>query len=201
MHATLKPFAVDRNRNLLRRISNKLPIIEAGESAYFRVHQKALEVQSKIGIEHFSKMTTIACVRNPFDHAVSHYEYLKIAPSGYLRDLVGKMSFEQYLATRLAPGRRGRDRFLRLPQLSDYIADADGNIIVKTVLRFENLQTEFDTLLDHLGIERQKLSHKRKRHKPRPSLKPYFDTTTTELVRRIYAEDFTNFGYDRDVPA
>ena len=61
------------------------------------------------------------------------------------------------------------------------------------VIRFENLQEDFNKLCDKIGYERMELPHLNKtKHK---EYWEYFDPETNDIFMERYGDDVENLGY------
>jgi hypothetical protein len=139
-------------------------------------------------------------VRNPWDVVVSNYFYIRKDGSFWhssdgstkfkLKEdhsLVNKLSFKQFVE-KLVEGVI-EDKFVVRSQNS-WIRDSDLDFIIK----FENLQEDFNTVCDKIGIPKQKLPHINKtEHK---HYTEYYDDETRQIVAEKYAKDIEYFGYE-----
>ena len=134
---------------------------------------------------HFEKMKwnfddylKFAFVRNPFEREVSLWKYLKkIKKEGYVKEKFSD--------------------FVKLPAnytYMDYVKDEDGKLILDFVGRVENMQEDFNTICDKIGIPKVKLPHRNKtKHK---HYTEYYDDETKQIVAKKYAKDIEYFGYE-----
>lgn len=195
--AALSPFGVGSNRTLLRSIMRRLPVTEAPERAHIRKHDPAFRIARKITRPVYDGFHTFTVVRNPFDHAVSHFEFMKEFRIRKVAERIRAMSFEEYLAYRIKPPFWNDTFFARQPNQTWFVTDRDGALMVDRVMYFETLQADFDRLVADLRLEGAELQHIN-RTKAKSDKKPYaayYDATTEDMVRSYYAEDFRTFGY------
>lgn len=199
----LGAFGRGYERSLLRSLSRRLPFRESPESAHFREHEPARTMVRKLGRDVFDQFTSFSVIRNPFDHAVSHYEYMKQFRIASTARKVGRMSFREYLDYRQKPPFWNDTIFARLPDQTYFVTDDAGNVVVDRFVHFERLNDELMALADDLGLEGVTLRHVN-RTKSKSDKKPfqdYYDAETEEIVRTIYDRDFETFGYSREMPA
>ena len=125
-------------------------------------------------------------VRNPWDLLVSEYFYIK---KNYNFDL----SFKEFIylgeKIKLTKGFKWfieRGNHLK-PQHTFLSKD------INFIGRFENIQADFNTICDKIGVSHQELPHKNKtNHK---HYTEYYDDETREIVAERYAKDIEYFGY------
>ena len=145
-------------------------------------HQTIVDIENEITKEQFDEYFKFAFVRNPWDRELSLYKYILMSPKHhYHKQCRQFVNFSTYL-------REGR----LSPQQYDFLSKHEKNQL-DFVGRFENVQEDFDTICDKIGIPRQKLPHKNKtRHK---HYTEYYDNETKQIVAEKYAKDIEYFGY------
>lgn len=180
-----------------------------------------------VSLEHISaqdweRFYSFAVVRQPFTRTVSLY-----------RHLGPEMSFHDWVMGFLSKNLSGADglpiRWFVQPQ-ADYLCDAGGRVLVKDVLRFEKLASEFTRAATASGLKDHMLPRRNTTDgKPQPDIegratvptrllrslrrrlgvtrfqnfsnwRDYFDAQTVARVRDLYARDFEIFDYDRADP-
>ncbi len=197
----LEPLGLPQTRPFWRSLSRKLPTVEKPGKAYLRQHDTALKIMTKLSPEVFHKFHRFAVVRNPYDHAVSHYEFMKTyRHKKYARAIAG-LDFEGYLHYRMQPAGLFEKTFVRLPNQSYYLTDPSGEMLVNRVMKFETLDTDWADLTAFLKLPSMSLARiNQSQSKPKNrSYQSYYNDTTKALVDQIYDADFARFGYDRDL--
>ena len=113
-----------------------------------------------------------AFTRNPWDRAVSWYFFSKKSRN---------TSFKEFIKTKSNVWRRRGQFQYEFTKKCDFIG------------KFENLQEDFDTICDKIGIPRQQLPHKNKtKHK---SYTEYYDEETKSIVAEVFAKDIEYLNY------
>ncbi|MCI5077442.1 sulfotransferase family protein [Oricola sp.] len=157
--------------------------------------------------EQFEAYFKFAFVRDPWARVVSMYRYL-----GFDK----RISFREFVLREFR-GRIWRDRHWFVAPQSDFICDPGGRPMVDFVGRFENLEADFNSVCQRLGMPLNELPHvnasrdqtsgapsrtwlslgRGKQHSsPRPAtFQDYYDEETCAAVARLYRRDVEIFGY------
>ncbi len=136
------------------------------------------KIYSKQELKSYFKFTV---VRNPFDRIVSEYFYSR------RRGLTQSRDFKTFVVngeidTHSYPNHN-------IPQINFFVDKKRIDYIAK----FKNLQEDFKTICDKIGIPHQELPHKNKtKHK---HYTEYYDDETKSIVEKKYAKDIEYFGY------
>ncbi|MEZ5714678.1 MAG: sulfotransferase family 2 domain-containing protein [Paracoccaceae bacterium] len=101
----LTPYCQEAPGTRARRIARKLGLRQDPARAFFRSHDTAAHVLRAFGPERFAGYRVFSVIRNPFDHAVSHYTYLREFPKPRVARAFSAMSFGDYLDFSLRPRR------------------------------------------------------------------------------------------------
>jgi hypothetical protein len=123
-------------------------------------------------------------VRNPWDRIVSEYEY---------RQRRHKLDFKSFLFKRL-PSPGPSDGYRHILSQHCFLYDENEKQLVDFIGRFENLQSDFDLVCRHLGINDAKLPHRNKSF-GRKHYADYYDAESKEYVAQLYRKDIRLFGY------
>jgi hypothetical protein len=151
-------------------------------------HDFTVEMSQKAGLRHgaydqcIKKFPTcknyfvFSFVRNPWDRAVSFW---------FFRKYMCNMTISEDLAL--------KDFLLKERMLSTQYSYVKGFTNNSFIGRFENLQEDFDTICDKIGIPQQQLPHVNEtNHK---HYTEYYDDETREIVAEKYAKDIEMFNY------
>jgi hypothetical protein len=149
----------------------------------------------KIPIDDYYKFTV---VRNPWDKAVSGYTWWTTSKYPIFRNVKSK-SLKDYLLVQ-----NGFEKFNHLNNKATGRGDhfntqysfveINGDCQMDCIIKFENLQEDFNIICDKIGIPQQKLPHKNKtNHK---HYTEYYNEETKQIVAEKYAKDIEYFGYE-----
>ena len=134
-------------------------------------------------------------VRNPFDRFISAWKYCNFTKHRSLVDVVKNLPHqiqptctpdvdcEDFAYHHLVPPQHAR------------LFDRNKQLAVNFLMRFENLQEDFDRVCDLIGRPRSVLNHEN--HTARLPYQAYFDDgpEARELVERLFRADLDAFGY------
>jgi len=193
----LKKYTDPDPHTLLSRITRHLPIVEPVQKAHFRVHDTAAKVIRKLGRPAYEQFFSFSVVRDPFDHTVSHYEYMKQFRTKRVAEMIRKMEFEEFLEYRMSPKRWYDPIFAKFPGQAYFVADPDGKILVDRIVPFETVNQELAGIAEQLKLPSFELQHlhKTKSKSAKRPYQDYYNPTTEDMVRNYFAKDFKLFGY------
>jgi len=156
-----------------------------------KCHLTLREMQTRLSAARWSRALKFAFVRNPWDRAVSHYEYR--VQTNQTAMGARPLTFDQWL--RLVYVDRDPKYFdqpkMFQPQ-SDWLKDESGEVAVDFVGRFEEFDRQFALLSKRLGIEAA-LPHLNGTQ--RDDYHRYYSPELVEIVARNFAEDIERFEY------
>ena len=158
-----------------------------------KVHKFAKNYKKRVGNKKWNNYFKFTFVRNPWDKMVSQYFYIQKRKEGKyelkFREFI--LAFESCPESEYIKGNGVAVRYnpIQLP----WILDDNGNCLVDFIGRYENLQEDFNTVCDKIGIPQQKLPHENKsKHK---HYTEYYDEKTKQIVAKKYAKDIEYFEY------
>jgi chondroitin 4-sulfotransferase 11 len=138
----------------------------------------------------YSSYFKFAFVRNPWERCLSAHRWF------IQNDDLGNIPFRKFMHTYFSePSLQSCTRryFQKMDLQKNWITDGDDKIIIDFIGRFENLQEDFNTICDRIGIPKQQLPHRNKtNHK---HYTEYYDGETRQIVAEKYAKDIEMFGY------
>lgn len=145
---------------------------------------------------------TFSVVRNPWDWHVSFYHYIRQL-SGRNREktlefnrITNALSFSDYLGwidgDQPKPADIGADR-----QVSDWVVDETGRIVVDVVMRQERLAADFADFIARYGLRLQ-VPAERVNTSEHKDYRSYYSDADAALVARRHARDIALFGYGFD---
>jgi hypothetical protein len=145
-------------------------------------HSLISEIKEKLSEQVFQSYFKFGVVRNPWDREVSRYKFIKNRKCNSKHKYC-QNGFNEYLF-----------KFVELGLVNYDALKIDGKIGVDYIMKFENLQEDFDKICDKIGIPQRKLPHKNAtKHK---HYTEYYDDETKQIVAEKYVRDIEYFGYN-----
>lgn len=160
----------------------------------FRKHYTAMEIMDLVGKERWASAFTFAFVRNPWDRLFSHYRF-KLRKKK-VDGPFGKEGFVKWGMSALDPvrlKRRSEDLRNTSAQL-DWLVDEEGQLAVRFIGRFENLQEDFAKVCEHIGVTAS-LGHANQ-SLPVLHYRDFYVPELMERVEEVYGKDIEAFGYE-----
>ena len=155
-------------------------------------HLTAREIIERISRDAWDSAWKFAFVRNPWDRAVSLYEYRRMKNKTGIES--NAISFGDWVQRVFGddPDPSYHNKTRPFLSQSDWLKDDEGAITLEFIGRFEHLADDFDQVAERIapGVRLPRLNASRRR-----SHTDYYDARSRDTVARWFAEDIERFGY------
>ena len=150
-------------------------------------HISYAQLTSIVGEDTVRDMHCFAFVRHPIDRFMSACAFLARTDPSYNDDPIG-------WSQRAFSRPQFRNRVLIRPQ-TDMLTDAQGELAMSYIGRYESLQADLNAVLGHLGAPSAELAQRNVTQNQKPSLTG--SSSFIEELKDFYEADFRLLGYDR----
>jgi hypothetical protein len=146
----------------------------------------------------YQKYYKFSFVRNPWDRLVSAFFFM-ISGGAHKKDrlwmeknLSEFPDFSSFIREGLI-----QDHIMDWPHFRpqvEFLKGQNGKIELDFIGRFENIESDFKIVRDHLGINRE-LAHINKTQTKREPYRTYYTDELRDIVAQVYSEDIQTFEY------
>ena len=150
-------------------------------------HVPAQLLREQLGAELWDSIYTFSIVRNPFERALSLFLFLQ--GNGKLRG----WTFARYVEKLVQPG--GFDYYGHFLGNCGYVCDADGELLVSEVFRFEDREAAMAVIAAKTGCEEIKKGDSKAYKTDHQHYSHYYDAGSRQRVEDYYRDDLQRFGY------
>lgn len=160
------------------------------------IHTPASHIKSVLGADRFNALYRFAIVRNPWDMELSWYTYnAQTEAAPHHKQVTGYADFSDYVRKHIA---EHGSLLANGPQIK-YVLDEDGAELVDDILRYEEIDQGFATVIERLGLTGIELDRfNQSYHAPWTEA---YTPETFELVKPIALADADAFGYPTEASA
>ncbi len=158
------------------------------------IHDTAQQRIAKVGRARWDAMMTFTLVRNPYAKAVSHYKYrVKTGQTGLDADTI---TLDDWIVA--AYGDKDPQYYnnaLMFQPCLDWITDTDGTVLVKKIIKLEEIDAEWDPFCQTAFGALKPLPHKNQTRKTQKKSPEALGDAARAVLRSHFAKDFEAFGY------
>ncbi len=155
-------------------------------------HLPAHHLREQLGAEFWESLYTFSIVRNPFERALSLFQFLQ--NNGKLKG----WTFGRYVDQLIRPG--GFQYHGHYLSNCGYVCDADGIVLVKEVFRFEDRDQAMANIAKATSCPEIASSDKKTYQTGHDHYSQYYDSVSRRKVEKFYRDDMDRFGYRFENP-
>ena len=153
-------------------------------------HRTAQEIKKIVGEKIWNSYFKFAVVRNPWDLMVSEFHYFKNTP--YLKNIVPKYDEKIKNYSTFRTFIEAEEKNTEKPYLK-YILDENGKNMVDYVATLENIDSDFEKIIQRIGLRGLKMIHdNQSEHKHYSN---YYDNKTKLIVEKLFKNEIKKFDY------
>jgi len=154
-------------------------------------HAKPDEISLVMGNMIHNYMS-FAVVRNPWDRAISMYEFALKNDLGKLYKMDSQMTFAEFCELMMVKYEEQDKNFIAIHDQSSWL---EGMFTPNFVLRFESLKTDFSGMLEDCNINHIVPNLPHDNSSKRGHYHDYFDFKSKRTVEKIFERDIDMFKY------
>lgn len=168
---------------------------QRGIVTFGHIFVPALVDAGLVSVDYFRRARKFAVVRDPFDRAISLFEYFK-----RLRRLPATTTFDifcEFIEKRAweKVGMKNHDGLSQLNPQVTWVTYSDGKVFVRDIFRYEEIECQWPKIWALLGLHSPVPPLRRLNSSARGAPREYLTSRAVEIIREAYAADFEAFGY------
>lgn len=156
-------------------------------------HVNVEQIAHKLGDNFLQGALVIGCIRNPYARIVSAYEFSKSRQLWRLYKNE-EPSFQEFV--KVYCNMAQEDIFFHAWTQTKWLSYKD-EIRADIILEFERLKEDYEAVAFEFELDLPQLS--RLNGTTHGDWESYYDSETSEMVRKAYSEDFENFNYSEEI--
>ena len=188
VNGILAQYAVGGRRTKWSDMKGMLPYPKDPTKQGFPPHANARWARRNLGAKLYDQAFSFALVRNPYDRAVSRFEYVRQNANHHNNARFQNMTFEEFV-----DDEKMRNRLISRTQFSE-VSDRNGRVIVSQIYRFEAIGEAIQDICERLGVPKPEVVPHQNSSR-RQSYQTYFTPAIRAKFEDIYAKDIEFFEY------